>query len=87
MKKLTKKTVKFKKQSVKVGDYVLIICGNDRRKEGKIQSVLKKDQKVIIENINSRFRYLKPQREGEIGKIKQFQAPIHISNVKKLNKF
>lgn len=87
MRKLRKKTIKFKKQSIKVGDYVLIICGNDKRKEGKVQSVLKKEQKVIIENINSRFRYLKPQRQGETGKIKQFQAPIHISNIKKLNKF
>jgi large subunit ribosomal protein L24 len=84
MKKSMKKFYKFKKQSIKVGDRVLIICGNDKKKEGKVKAVLKEDQKIVVEGINSRFRYLKPQRQGETGKIKQFEAPIHISNIKKL---
>jgi large subunit ribosomal protein L24 len=85
MKKLLKKKFfKFKKQSIKIGDSVLVICGNDKTKQGKVIGVLKEEQKIIIEGINSRFRYLKPQRQGEIGKIKQFYAPIDISNVKKL---
>ena len=84
MKKSIKKLYKFKKQSIKVGDRVLIICGNDKKKEGKVKAVLKEDQKIIVDEINSRFRYLKPQRQGETGKIKRFEAPIHISNVKKL---
>lgn len=85
MKKLNKKFYKFKKQSIKVGDRVQIICGNDKTKDGKVKAVFKKQQKIVVEGINSRFRYLKPQRQGETGKIKQFEAPIHISNVKKLN--
>ena len=53
-------------------------------KQGKVKAVLKKDQKIIVEGINTRFRHIKPQRQGETGKIKQFEAPIHISNVKKI---
>ena len=84
MKKSMKKFYKFKKQLIKVGDRVLIICGNDKKKEGKVKAVLKEDQKIVVEEINLRFRYLKPQSQGKTGKIKQFEAPIHISNVKKL---
>jgi large subunit ribosomal protein L24 len=85
MKKLMKKKFyKFKKQYIKVGDFVSIICGNDKSKQGKVIGVLKEDQKIIVEGINLRFRYLKPQRQGDIGKIKQFYAPIDISNAKKL---
>jgi len=84
MKNLTKKFYKFKKQSIKVGDYVEIICGNEKTKTGKVKAVLKEDKKIIIEGINFRFRYLKPRKQGETGKIKQFEAPVHISNVKKL---
>jgi large subunit ribosomal protein L24 len=84
MKKLTKKFWKFKKQSIKVGDIVKVISGNEKSKKGKVKAVLKEDQKVIIEGINSRFRYLKPKKQWETGKIIQFEAPIHISNVKKL---
>jgi large subunit ribosomal protein L24 len=84
MKKLTKKFLKFKKQSIKVGDFVEIICGNEKTKKGKVKAILKEDQRVVVEGINSRFRYLKPRKQGETGKIKQFETPIHISNVKKV---
>ena len=84
MKKLTKNILKYKKQSIKIGDFVEIIAGNDKTKQGKVKAVLKKDQKIIVEGINTRFRHIKPQRQGETGKIKQFEAPIHISNVKKV---
>lgn len=85
MRKTKKNFYKFKKQLIKVGDTVQIICGKDKTKEGKVKAVLKKDQKIVVNGINSRLRYLKPQRQGETGKIKQFEAPIHISNVKKVN--
>nr|YP_010443893.1 ribosomal protein L24 [Chattonella marina]UTE94780.1 ribosomal protein L24 [Chattonella marina] len=79
-----KKNFKYKKQSIKIGDFVEIIAGNEKTKQGKVKAVLKKDQKIIVEGINTRFRHIKPQRQGETGKIKQFEAPIHISNVKKI---
>lgn len=87
MKILLKKSYKFKKQSIKVGDYVEIIAGSEKTKKGKVKAVLKKDQKIIVKGVNYRFRCLKPQNFGETGKIKQFEAPIHISNVKKLSNF
>lgn len=85
MMKTKKKSYKFKKQSLKVGDHVKVICGNEKTKEGKVKAILKKEQKIIVQGINSRFRCLKPQQQGDIGRIKQFEAPIAISNVKKLS--
>ena len=38
--------------------------------------------KIIVKGINFKFKHLKPNTENEIGEIKQFEAPIHHSNVK-----
>nr|YP_010443744.1 ribosomal protein L24 [Vacuolaria virescens]UTE94631.1 ribosomal protein L24 [Vacuolaria virescens] len=79
-----KEIFKHKKQSIKVGDTVKIITGNDKTKTGKVKAVRKGDQKIIVQGINKKFLHLKPKQQGEVGKIKTFFAPIHISNLKKL---
>nr|YP_001936436.1 ribosomal protein L24 [Heterosigma akashiwo]B2XTE4.1 RecName: Full=Large ribosomal subunit protein uL24c; AltName: Full=50S ribosomal protein L24, chloroplastic [Heterosigma akashiwo NIES-293]B2XTV0.1 RecName: Full=Large ribosomal subunit protein uL24c; AltName: Full=50S ribosomal protein L24, chloroplastic [Heterosigma akashiwo CCMP452]ABV66042.1 50S ribosomal protein L24 [Heterosigma akashiwo]ABV70183.1 50S ribosomal protein L24 [Heterosigma akashiwo]BBA18248.1 50S ribosomal protein L2 [H len=85
MKKLTKTNLKYKKQSLKIGDLVEIIAGNDKKKQGTVKAIIKSQEKVIVEGINQRFKHIKPQRSNETGKINQFEAPIHRSNVKKIN--
>jgi ribosomal protein L24 len=35
-----------------------------------------------VKGINFKFKHVKPNTEKEIGEIKQFEAPIHHSNVK-----
>lgn len=39
-------------------------------------------QKIVVKGINFKFKHVKPNTENEIGEIKQFEAPIHHSNVK-----
>lgn len=70
---------KFKKQTIKSGDFVLILCGNYKFKQGKVISVLKKHQQVVVEGINLKIKYNKSNKEKE-----QYYSPIHLSNVKKL---
>lgn len=70
---------KFKKQSIKLGDFVLIISGNSKFKQGKVISVLRKYQQVVIEGINLKTKFNKNTK-----KIEQFYSPIHVSNVKKV---
>jgi len=41
----------------------------------------KKTGKLIIQGINYKLKHIKPKNENEIGEIKQFEAPIHHSNV------
>lgn len=73
---------KNSKLHIKVGDNVKIISGFHKNKTGEIIQVNKKTGKVIIKGINFKFKHVKPNAESEIGEIKQFEAPIHHSNIK-----
>ena len=73
---------KTKKLNVKVGDQVTIISGFHKNETGEVIKVDKKTQKVVVQGINFKFKHVKPTSENEIGEIKQFEAPIHHSNVK-----
>jgi large subunit ribosomal protein L24 len=73
---------KQKKLHVKVGDLVTILSGFHKNETGEIIKVNKKTGKVVVKGINFKFRHMKPNTDNEIGEIKQFEAPIHHSNVK-----
>lgn len=74
--------LKQQKLHVKVGDLVTIISGFHKNETGEIMKINKKTGKVVVKGINFKFRHMKPNTENEIGEIKQFEAPIHHSNVK-----
>ena len=67
---------------VKIGDIVVIISGFHKNETGEIMKVNQKTGKVVVQGINFKFKHVKPNTENEIGEIKQFEAPIHHSNVK-----
>ena len=69
---------------VKVGDQVKIIAGKDTGKEGKIIKTLRKEDRVVVEGINIVKKHLKPRYTNETGTIQETEAPIHVSNVKKV---
>lgn len=69
---------------IKVGDQVKIIAGKDKGKEGKIIKTLKKENKVVVEGYNMVKKHIKPGRTNETGGILEVEAPIHVSNVKKV---
>jgi large subunit ribosomal protein L24 len=73
---------KKQKMHVKVGDIVIIISGFHKNETGEIIKINKKTGKVLVKGINFKFKHVKPNTENEIGEIKQFEAPIHHSNVK-----
>ena len=70
------------KVHVKVGDKVRVISGFHKNEIGEVLKINKKTGKLIIKGINFKFKHIKPNTENEIGEIKQFEAPIHHSNVK-----
>ena len=74
--------LKQKKLHVKVGDLVTIISGLYKNETGEIIKVNKQTGKVVVKGINFKFKHIKPNTENEVGEIKQFEAPIHHSNVK-----
>lgn len=67
---------------VKVGDIVVIISGFHKNETGEIMKINKTTGKVLVKGINFKFKHVKPNTENEIGEIKQFEAPIHHSNVR-----
>ena len=73
---------KKQKIHVKVGDVVVIISGFHKNETGEIIKINKNTGKVLVKGINFKFKHVKPNTENEIGEIKQFEAPIHHSNVR-----
>lgn len=69
------------KMHVKTGDTVQVIAGKDKGKVGEIVQTLPKLSKVIIKGVNIKTKHVKPQQEGESGRIVTMEAPIHSSNV------
>ena len=71
---------------IKVGDNVRVITGSNKGKEGKVLQVLKNENRVVIDGVNVVKKHVKPNRTNETGGILEVEAPIHISNVKVLDK-
>ena len=74
--------IKQQKMHVRVGDNVMIISGFHKNETGEIIKINQKTGKVLVQGINFKFKHVKPNTENDIGEIKQFEAPIHHSNVK-----
>ena len=66
---------------IRKGDTVKVISGKDQSKEGRVERVLPRSNRVLVEGINVITRHVRATpglRQG--GRISQ-EAPIHISNV------
>ena len=77
--------IKQQKMHVQVGDNVTIISGFHKNETGEVIRVNKNTGKIIVKGVNFKFKHIKPRTENEVGEIKQFEAPIHHSNVKLCN--
>ena len=66
---------------IKKGDMVKVIAGKDNGKEGKVISVNKKDNTVLVEGINMVTKHAKPSMANQQGGILHQEAPIDASNV------
>ncbi|MFA5504411.1 MAG: 50S ribosomal protein L24 [Vulcanimicrobiota bacterium] len=70
---------------VKKGDKVVVLTGRDRGKQGTILEVLPKKERVVVDGVNIVKKHQKPRPPAEPeGGIKDIPAPIHVSNVKKV---
>jgi large subunit ribosomal protein L24 len=73
-----------KNMSIKKGDTVKVIAGKDKGAEGKVISVLREEDRVIVEGVNRVKRHTKSVNQGgsgNTGGIITTEAPIHVSNV------
>lgn len=70
-----------KKLHIKVGDTVRVIAGESRNSEGKVLSIDRAKNRVIIEGVNVVKKHVKPSAANPQGGIEEKEAGIHISNV------
>lgn len=71
---------------IKVGDNVKVITGSNKGKEGKVLKIFRNENRVLVDGVNIVKKHVKPNRQNETGGILEIEAPIHISNVKVLEK-
>lgn len=66
---------------IKKGDKVIVISGHDKGKQGLVQRVYPKLDKVVVEGVNVKKKHRKPTQQIPEGSIVDVYAPIHVSNV------
>ena len=71
---------------VRKGDNVEVISGNFKGSSGKVLEVIARKQRVLIEGVRIIKRHLKKSQDNPQGKIAEREGPIHISNVKVLER-
>ncbi len=71
---------------IKRGDTVQVITGKDKGKEGKVISINRKKDTVLVEGINMITKHTKPSMANQQGGIVHQEGPIHISNVMYVHK-
>ncbi len=72
---------KFK---IRKGDLVEVITGRDKGKRGEVIRVIPKEARVVVQGVNIRKKHQRSYTVGGQtvpGRIVEFEAPIHISNV------
>jgi len=73
---------------IKKGDYVQVISGslkNGKGKKGEVLQVFTNENRVLVAGVNMVKRHVRPSQADPEGGVKQFEAPIHISNVAHLD--
>ena len=76
----------MKTSRIKRGDRVVVTCGKDKGKEGRVLSIDHKNNKVVVEGRNMIRRHMKAGQQNPQGGIIDKEAPLHISNVAYLHK-
>ena len=69
------------KTKIKKDDKVKVLTGKDKGKIGKVLKVIKKTNRVVIENINVAKVNQKPTQANPQGGIVEKNMPVHVSNL------
>jgi len=69
------------KLHIKKGDLVFVNKGESKGQQGRVLSVIVKDNRAIVEGVNMVSKHTKPNAKHPQGGIVKKEAPIHISNL------
>ncbi len=73
--------------TIKRGDIAVVIAGAHKGKRGKVLSILRETNRVIVEGVALAKRHTKARSEKEKGGIIEREAAIHRSNVMLATRF
>jgi len=68
------------KLKIKKGDRVVVQAGRDKGKTGEVLKVMPKDNRAIVQGVNTVKRHTRPSQTTQ-GGIVEKEATIHISNL------
>lgn len=71
---------------LKKGDTVVVIAGKDKGREGEIVQVLPRDNKVVVNGVNTVKKHAKPSRGNQTGGIIERDLAVDASNVMLVHK-
>ncbi len=70
---------------IKSNDKVKVIAGKDKGKEGVVIKAFPANDRVIVKGVDIVKKHQKPNNANPNGGIVEMEAPIHVSNVKKIS--
>lgn len=71
---------------VSKGDQVMVIAGNHKGSTGRVLQVLTAKNVVLVEGVRMIKKHLRKSQDRPQGSIAEREGPIHISNVKLVEK-
>lgn len=72
---------KAHKLHIKKEDTVIVISGKDKGKKGRVLRTYPRDNRVLVEGVNTVKKHARPSQQNPQGGIVSQEAPIHASNV------
>ena len=69
-------------QNIRKKDIVLVTRGKYKGRRGRVLSVFRKEERLLVEGVNMMKRHTRPSASNQAGGIVEREAPIHISNVR-----
>lgn len=69
------------KMAITKGDFVRVVTGEEKGKEGRVKEVDRKNRRVVVEGVRMAKRHRRPRSQDDQGGIIEFEAPIDVSNV------
>jgi large subunit ribosomal protein L24 len=70
---------------IRLKDKVLVVAGRDKGKTGEVIGILPRENKVVINGINTVKRHQKPSTQNPRGGIIELTKPLDISKVQVLD--
>ena len=70
---------------IKKGLKVLVLAGKDKKKEGEVIELDRRNNRAKVKEVNMVKKHIKPSAQNPQGGIIEKEAPIQVSNLSLLN--